>query len=155
MAERVSASIAIGGNLPAGLLATFVAIVQNEGLSTQWDGPGFEQADLPEDAPLSLMAHEVAWGRFADLEAFCLVQGLPFARWSGACPGQWGPERVVFAGIGEPVGYAADEDDYIVVGRGTVERLGSYEAILAHFAAADFAVPPLVVAEERTETGNG
>ncbi|MDR7156153.1 hypothetical protein J2W40_002991 [Sphingobium xenophagum] len=39
--------------------------------------------------------------------------------------------------------YAADEDDYILICRCTVDRLGSYEAILAHFAAGDFAVPPL------------
>lgn len=49
----------------------------------------------------------------------------------------------MFNGAGEVQSYAADEDDYILIGRCTVERLGSYEAILAHFAAGDFAVPPL------------
>src|SRR3546814_18287648 len=91
------------------------------------------------------MAHEVACGRFEELEAFCVRNALPCSRWSGAYPGQWGAERVVFTGGGEPRSYAADEDDYILIGRCTAERLGGFAAIIAHFDAADFAVPPLVL----------
>lgn len=94
------------------------------------------------------MAHEVAWGRFEELEAFCVANALPFARWSGAYAGQWGAERTVFTGSGEPHGYAADEDDYILIGRCTVERLGSIEAVIAHFDAADFAIPPLAAVSD-------
>lgn len=71
------------------------------------------------------MAHEVAWGRFELLEVFCVRNHLPFARWSGAYAGQWGAERTVFTGSGEPRGFASDEDDYILIGRCTVERLDS------------------------------
>src|SRR3546814_8432995 len=88
------------------------------------------------------MAHEVAWGRFEELEAFCVRNALPFSRWSAAYPGQWGAERVVFPGGGEPRSYAADEDDYILIGRCTIARIGGFAAIIAHFDAADFAVPP-------------
>lgn len=49
----------------------------------------------------------------------------------------------MFTGTGEVQSYAVDEDDYLLIGRCTVERLGSYEAILAHFATGDLAVPPL------------
>jgi len=155
MADRVSASIAIGGSLPAALLSDFAEAIQREGLSTEWDGEPFTLDDITDDAPLSVMAHEVAWGRFEQLEAFCIANGLPFARWSGGYPGQWGAERLVFTGSGEPVSYAADEDDYILMGRCTAERLGSYAAILAHFDAAEFAIPPLVVAGDVKENGNG
>ena len=110
---------------------------------------------LPEGEPLALMAHEVAWGRFEGLEAFCIAHGLFFARWSGAYACQWGAERTLFTGSGEPQSYAADEDDYILMGRCTAERLGSYAAIIAHFDAADFAVPPLVITPEREEASNG
>lgn len=55
-------------------------------------------------------------------------------------------ERVVFTGSGEPASFAADEDDHILIGRDTVDRLGSIEAIRAHFDAADFVAPPLIVA---------
>ena len=61
----------------------------------------------------------------------------------------------MFTGIGEPQGYAADEDDYILMGRCTAQRLGSYAAIIAHFDAADFAIPPLVVVATDRETDNG
>jgi hypothetical protein len=145
MADRVSATITVGGILPAALLPDLLAIIELEGLSTEWDGEAFAANQLPEDGPLLLMAHEVAWGRFPELESFCIENGLPFARWSGAYAGQWGAERTVFTGTGEPQGYAADEDDYILIGRCTVERLGSIEAILAHFDAADFAIPPLAI----------
>lgn len=143
MADRVSASITIGGTLPRSLLPELAALVEAEGLSTEWDGEPFTLAMLREDVALELMAYEVAWGRFEALESWCLKHGLPFARWPGACAGQWGAERAVFTGTGEVQCYAADEDDYLLIGRCTVERLGSYEAILAHFAAGDFAVPPL------------
>lgn len=49
----------------------------------------------------------------------------------------------MFTGEGAVQCYAADEDDTLLIGRCTIERLGSYAAILAHFAAGDFAVPPL------------
>ena len=145
MADRVSASITIGGRLLSTLLPEFIALIEQEGLSTQWDGEPFTVSDLPESGGLELMAHEVAWGRFEALEAFCIKNALPFSRWSGAYPSQWGAERVVFSGSGEPQSYAADEDDYILIGRCTAERLGSFAAIVAHFDAADFAVPSLAI----------
>ncbi len=145
MADRVSASITIGGTLSAGLLAELALVIESERVGIDWEGTPFDPCVLPKDDSLRLMAHEVAWGRFEDLEAFCIENALPFARWSGACPGQWGAERTVFTGSGEPQCYAADEDDYVLIGRCTAERLGSFAAIVAHFDAADFAVPPLVV----------
>src|SRR3546814_3393722 len=96
MADRVSASITIGGALAAGLLPDLLAAIANEGLSTEWDGEPFAADQLACGEPVRLMAHEVAWGRLEALEAFCVTHGLPFARWSGAYAGQWGAERTVF-----------------------------------------------------------
>lgn len=145
MADRVSASITIGGALPSALLPDFIALIEQQRLSTEWDGEAFTASDLTGNAALELMAHEVAWGRFEALEAFCVTNALPFSRWSGAYSGQWGAERVVFTGSGEVQSYAADEDDYILIGRCTAERLGSFAAIIARFDDADFAVPALVI----------
>ncbi|MBX9898027.1 MAG: hypothetical protein K2Y17_09050 [Qipengyuania sp.] len=145
MADRVSASIIIGGAITAAVYADFSAIIADEGLSIEWDGAPFEPHDREEGEPLRLCAHEVAWGRFEQLEAFCVERRLPFARWSDAYPGQWDPERVVFTGDGEPQSYGASNDDDVRIGRNTAEALGSYEAIIANFDAADFAVPPLIV----------
>jgi len=145
MADRVSASITIGGSVSAATYAELATIIADEGLATEWDGETFTPDQHVPGEPLRLFAHEVAWGRFEALEAFCVAERLPFARWSGAYPGQWDPERVVFDGSGEPRSFGASEDNEVVVGRHSVEALGSYEAIIANFDAADFAVPPLVI----------
>ena len=145
MADRVSATITIGGNLPADQLLELAAIINGEGLSTDWDGEDFTVSQLVPGRALTLMAHEVAWGRFEDLESFCVTEHLPFVRWSGAYSGQWGAERVVFTGSGEPASFAADEEDHILVDRGTIDLLATIEAVRAHFDAADFVVPPLHV----------
>lgn len=145
MADRVSAAITVGGTVPQSTYAELTDVIASEGLSTEWDGEPFESDQRTEGEPLCLFAHEVAWGRFEQLEAWCVEHGMPFARWSGAYGGQWGAERVVFTGVGEPTSYAADEEDRIMVHRDTVERLGSMETVLAHFEAADFVIPPLSI----------
>ena len=145
MADRVSASITIGGALSAADYATLAALIAGEGLSIEWDGPRFEPAHRTLNTPLQLYAHEIAWGRFEALEAWCVEHKLAFARWCGGYASQWGAERCVFSGDGEPVSYPADEDDYVVIGRDKAAALGSIEAILAYFDAADVEIPPLVV----------
>ena len=145
MADRVSVTITIGGTLAACQRETLADLIADKGLSIEWDGPPFDASQFPDDVPLMLHAHEVAWGRVETLEAFCVEQGLAFARWSGSYPGQWDPERVVFTGAGEPQSFGASEDDYVMIGRHTAEALGSYEAIIANFDAADFRVPPLCI----------
>lgn len=145
MADRVSATITIGGNLPADQLLELTAIINGEGLSTDWDGEDFTVSQLVPGCTLTLMAHEVAWGRFENLESFCATAHLPFVRWSGAYSEQWGAERVVFTGSGEPASFAADEEDHILVDRATIDRLATIEAVWAYFDAADFTVPPLHV----------
>lgn len=145
MADRVSASITLGGAITQAAYTQLAEIIAQEGLSIEWDGQVFEPGDRTQGEPLRLYAHEVAWGRFEALEAWCIAHSIPFARWSGAYPGQWGAERAVFTGNGAPQCFAADEDDHVLIGRETVERLGSIEAIRLLFDAADFAVPPLVI----------
>ena len=146
MADRVSASIVLGGTISTVAFAELAKLVEQEGLSTEWDGEPFQPGDITPNQPLALYAHEVACGRFETLEAWCVDNAVPFTRWSGAYAGQWGAERVVFTGAGEPGSFAADEDDHVLIGRDTVDRLGSIEAIRAHFDAADFLVPPLIIA---------
>jgi hypothetical protein len=148
MADRVSASITVGGTLTKAQYLDLAEIIADEALSVEWDGDRFEPQHRKVGEPLSLYAHEIASGCFEDLESWCVDKGLPFVRCSGACPGQWGAERVVFIGTGKPASYAADEDDHIVIDRRTAEKLGSIEAIFAYFDEGDFAVPPLVVEDE-------
>ena len=147
MADRVSASITLGGVITAAQLDELTQLFTDEGLSTEWDGEPFEPSQLTPGEPLHLYAHEVAWGMFEELEAWCREHRVPYVRWSGGYGGEWGAERVVFDGSGDPRSYDADESDRVFVDRATVERLGSVEAILAHFDAADFVVPPLIIGD--------
>ena len=147
MADRVYASIVLGGTISITAFDELAQLIEQEGLSTEWDGEPFQPGDVSPGDPLRLFAHEVAWGRFEALESWCVASGTPFTRWSGAYAGQWGGERVVFTGSGEPTSYAADENDYVLIDRDMAERLGSMEAIRAHFDAADFVVPPLAIGD--------
>jgi hypothetical protein len=155
MADRVSASITIGGVLDVAAYHELAIVIAEEGLSTEWDSATFAPDHRTEDEPLRLYAHEVPWGRFERLELYCANAGLPFARWSGGYGGEWGAERVVFTGSGESASYAATEDDEVMMGRQTANALGSCAAIIAHFDAADFVVPPLVVVANGKETCHG
>jgi hypothetical protein len=140
---RVPCRSASAVNLPKTSAAHWSCLIVDQGLSLEWDGPDFDVSQFPDNGPLLLYAHEVAWGRMDDLEGFCVENGLPFVRWSGGYSGQFGPERAVFTGSGEVTLYAADEEEFTVMSRTTAERLGSYDAILAHFAVADFQWTPL------------
>ena len=146
MADRVSASIALGGVVTAAQLAELTQLITDEGLSTEWDGEPFDPSQLTPGEPLRLYAHEVILGTFEELEVWAEEQNVPYIRWSGGYGSEWGAERVVFDGANEPRSYDADENDRILIDRATVERLGSIEAILAHFDAADFRLPPLTLA---------
>lgn len=148
MADRVYASIRIGGPLAASDFIELARLVASEGLSLEQTDEPFEPDHRVLGEPLRLYAHEVAWGCFVDLEAWCVAKGLSFSRWSEGYPSQWSAERVVFTGAGDPRSYLTDEDDRVVIERGTVERLGSVEAIRAYFEAADVPVPPLVLEGE-------
>jgi hypothetical protein len=145
MADRVSASIEIGGQIAAEHYAELVEIAAGYALALQWGDEPFDGHRIALAASLELFAYEVPGGQFDELEAFCTAHGLAFVRWCDGYPGAWNAERVVFTGRGEPVSYAAIED-FVVIGRQTVESLGSYDAIIANFDAADFVVPPFVVA---------
>jgi len=145
MADRVSASIIVGGTVDADEFNELADVIASEGLAMEWDGEPFEPHHHIAGEPLRLFAHEVAGGSFDDLESWCLSHQLPFVRWCGGYSGQWGPERVVATGDGSSRSFAVTEDDEVVISRSTVEALGSMEAVAAHFDAAEFAVPPLVV----------
>ncbi|MDB5582313.1 MAG: hypothetical protein JWR80_7489 [Bradyrhizobium sp.] len=145
MADRVSASITIGGSVTASSYAMLCAVILDEGLSIDWDGTPFVPDEACPGEPLKLFALEVAWGRFEELENYCVRAGLPFVRWSGGCSGSFGPERAVFTGSDDIHLFVVDEADTVLVSRETVERLDSIAELRAHFDAADFAVPPLIL----------
>lgn len=152
MADRVPASIRIGGTLPRMHLSALVAEIEAESLVDAL-GEFFRLDHITGTDPLELHANEVAWGRFEDLEAFCVIHRLPFTRWSGSCPGSFEAERMVFDGSSDPRYYTVTENDVVVVTASEVRSLGSTDAVLAYLASADPKLPPLTImdAEEPTD----
>jgi hypothetical protein len=149
MADRVTASIHIGGDISSAVFAELVHIIAFEGLSTEWGGEPFDAASRIVGEPLALFDESCAWGKIDNLEAFCVEHGLPFVRWSGSYPGEWSPERLVFRGSGTVDSYIVDESDRVLLDRRLLGDLGSVEAALAYFDAAEFDVPPLMVEGDR------
>ena len=147
MADRVSATITIGGVLPRSLLDEFTRAINDEDARLDWEGEPFTANAIPASEPLELMAHEVAWGNFTRLEAFCQQNGLSYVRWSGGCSGSFGPERVVFTGSGEPMSHAVTEDDEMVFSLDIIRTLGSIAAIEAQAAKGHFTPGSLIVVD--------
>lgn len=145
MANRVSASIRLGGSLSPDDYEELAEIILAGRMSIEWDGEPFDPSHRTPGKPLDLYAREVIGGQFEELEEMCVDLKLPFVRSCDGYAGEWNPERVVFTGDGEPTSYPTDEGGYAVMNRRTAERLGSFEAITAWFDAGDSRVPPLIV----------
>ena len=145
MADRVPASIQIGGEISAAVFTELLHIIAFEGLSPEWGGEPFDAESRVLGQPLALFDESCAWGKIDNLEAFCVEHGLPFVRWSGSYPGEWSPERLVYRGSGTVDSYMIDESDRVLLDLRLLSDLGSIEAAMAYFDAAEFAVPPLVV----------
>ena len=77
MADRVSASITLGGKLPSASTDELITAINDEELTLEYDGEPFSAGELVSGEPLTLYAHEVAWGTFDVLEAFCHQHHLP------------------------------------------------------------------------------
>ena len=52
MADRVSASIVLGGTITAAAFAQLATLVEQDGLSTEWDGEPFQPDHITPDQPL-------------------------------------------------------------------------------------------------------
>lgn len=152
MADRVPATIRLGGALPRALLPDLLDILSAEALTTE-DGGAFEEDHIPADAAIEFSASEVSWGRFEQLEDFCLEHHLPFVRWCGTYPGGWTAERLVYDGIDEPVSFTATDNDLVVITEQDARALECFEAIEMHFAQANFLVPPLIILEPDAPPG--
>jgi hypothetical protein len=147
MADRVSASIVIGGPLSPTQFEMLMHLIESHDLSTDWDGPKFTPDARVNGEPLHLYALETPWGMFDDLEQYCCDQRIPYVRWSGACAGSFGAERIVFDGKTGPLNYSVDDDDHIVLHEQTIDQLGSMRAIRAYLKPAAFEVPRLAIVE--------
>jgi len=152
MADRVSVTITIGGDLPRAELDAFCAAVDAYAMSDPGEAP-FDRAMITGDAPLELTGHEIAWGRLDELEDFCTAHALPFTRWCDAYPGSWEAERLVHDGTAEPRSYTVTTNDVLVMPAPKLRSLGSFSAAEAYFASAERTIPPLRIIGPETDHG--
>ncbi len=145
MADRVSASIEIGGTVTAAQFDRVFELIALYDLGLDWDGEPFAGNVLLEGQPLRLCAHETSWGCFNDLEQYCCDEGIAYRRWSGACPGSFGAERIVHDGKAGPLNFAVDEDDTVVLDGTRIGQLGSMRAIRRYLAEAEIELLPVAV----------
>jgi hypothetical protein len=148
MADRASGSIYIGGSLPRWKLPDLLHAISLEGAWTDFDEAPFEEKDFEPGRPLHVVRHELAWGVFETLEAFCQEQGLSYIRWSEACPGAFGAERVVYAGEDEPKSFDVNEEGDLIMTLHAIRRLVTLDAIEAHFELAARAPEPLILIDD-------
>lgn len=144
MADRVSASITIGGNVTQAQFAELTVMIEAHDLRTEWDGEVFTPDQIAQGKPLTLHALETPWGMFDDLEQYCCDNGIPYIRWSSGCAGSFGRERVVYDGTNGLLNYDVDDDNSIVLHGHTIKQLGSMRAIRAYLKASEIRLPPLL-----------
>ena len=160
MADRVSVTITLGGTIAPTLVDQLIAAINSEGLTLEYEGgEPIGPQDLINGQPLTLCAHEVAWGTLNLVEDFCREHCLPYCRSYASFPGGWSGGRSIYRGVDMVTAlhvdsentphvvseYIASDNDEIMIDAETAERLGSYDAIMDYFADADFTVPPLEI----------
>ncbi len=148
MADRVSAHIMIGGVLARSTYPRLIQAIEQDSPAIDWDGTPFNPEDLPTDTPLALMDHDVADGRFEEIEHVCRRHGLHYVRWSGGYPGSFPSVRVIYLGHGEPQLVLTTEEDEQVFPIERIRELGSVEAIEAEYRLARMNPPPLILADD-------
>ena len=82
MADRMAASIEIGGKIKNELLDEFIALASEYGTDDWSAGANkkYVMEAINNKKPLVLSDPEVAWGEFTDIEAFCKEHRLSFKR---------------------------------------------------------------------------
>lgn len=145
MADRASASIIIGGRLPADRLPDLIAVIEADGGFAGWNEHPVDEAACGSGEALEICGYDLAGGVFDEIETFAQARGLAYVRNSGSCSGAFGPERVVFDGVTPPRLYELNEDGAVVIDRRQLRALGRIDAAEAWFASAEFAPPPLLI----------
>lgn len=118
MSDRVSASIQIGGPVPADRLDDLIDAIDSEGLCPDWGAVFDDRGDILAHLAngvegVIFRRHEVAAGEFDDLQALCVEIGLTYVLTYDGYGGEWGPARRIYrpgdAGDGDTC--SLDRDD--------------------------------------------
>lgn len=154
MADRATASILIGGTIRRSDIPGLIEAIASDGGRADWEGEALDAASIRQGETLEACAFELPGGTFEWTEEFCEDHGLAYVRNSGSCCGAFGPERVVFTGIGAAMQFDMTEGEDIVLARSMIRELGTIEAVDAWFDHAEFVVPPFTIVEDDEAHGN-
>lgn len=154
MGNRVSASISIGGYVPADQIDALCEVIEGERLGPEWGDCFQDRGELlaylqaAQDGA-DFYGTEVNGGEFDDLQAFCARHGLVYRLTYDGYGGEWGPATRLHHADGTEETCSLDADagqacisryDLAVLGFATVDELGTY---LERFDR--FRPPPLVL----------
>jgi len=148
MADRATASILIGGTIRLSDIPGLIAAIASDGGRADWEGEELDISSIREGETLEACAHDVCGGMFEWTEEFCEDRGLAYVRNSGSCSGVFGPERVVFTGMGAAMQFDMTESEEIVLARSMISELGAMETVDAWFEKAEFVVPPFTIIDD-------
>ena len=87
MADRASASIVIGGEIPRSSIAGLIEAIAADGGRADWEGEPLDAFAVCDGATLEAFAYELSGGTFEWTEEFCEDHGLAYVRSSGSCGG--------------------------------------------------------------------
>ena len=152
MADRASASILIGGNIPRSCISGLVAAIKMDGGRADWEGEALDDLSVRNGETLEAFAYELPGGIFQDTESFCEQHGIAFVRGSGSCAGAFGPERAVFTGEHPADYFDLTENDEVVLTQSGLRALGSLEAVDCWFASAQFTPQTVTIVEDEVST---
>ncbi|MBB3892866.1 hypothetical protein GGQ61_003604 [Phenylobacterium haematophilum] len=147
MADRVDATITIGGPVPADRLEELLDVIESERLGRDWE-ERFQSRDellayLQDGAEgVTFYGREVSGGEFDELAAYCVEVGLTYVLTYDGYGCEWGPARRVRrpGDAGDGVTCSLNADDIRFVG------LADVDAILEHLRLfADPHVPPVEI----------
>lgn len=117
MADRVDATIQIGGTVPANRIEDLLDAIQAERLGPDWEERFCCREDLRRrlgsaEGPILLYGREVASGEFDDLQALCVEIGLTYVLSYDGYGAEWSPARRIWrpgsAGDGETCALSGD-----------------------------------------------
>ena len=145
MADRVSVSITIGGNLPADQVPKLIELANASGLTLEWEGEALSDDDIKSGEHLRMRAHDVTIGDVDEIGEFCCTNDLPFVCWTDGSAGSFNPETIIWVGEGPRHSFNATDDGKTLISEEEARELGSYEAILKHFALGSFEPPVLTI----------
>jgi hypothetical protein len=145
MGEYIPASIQFGGKISKQNAEEVIEILRGHSLHTWDDG---EEADPTlENLGREFGNSQINYGNLDSLTDFAIEHGLSYRYWYDAgC--EWpAATEVYFAGTEEMFG-ANGSVGHLSLGEEAIRRLGSYDAVLAHFEQINRDLPPLEITDK-------